>query len=227
MYFVRDTLRDYYTNLLKQGIDTRGRGLIWIIQRLEKLGVHIESSMLPKFLSEISPSPKDFLEQLARLDIEITALKKHSVKNRKRISRERQSTLRKDAPILKPGETRISINPILDHSRPSSGFSLYNPKHSQGIVRPDPNISLEEVNKMSNSFLGEVSSPSHNHDYEPEITQKINEEKMLKKQYAAKLGKYFINIPVSKRKQILPIIVSALFGESSFELDIMKSANSS
>ncbi len=80
--FVKGVLIEYYTNLLRQGTDTRyfltanyrGRGLIWIIQKLAKLGVTLDQSMLPQLL--VPFSVEDYLEKIARLEKEITHLKK-------------------------------------------------------------------------------------------------------------------------------------------------------
>lgn len=74
--FVKSVLRDYYTNLFKQGTDTRGRGLIWIIQKLKKLGVMLDYSMFPAFLKPLEPGPQNYLEQVAELDLQLRVLKK-------------------------------------------------------------------------------------------------------------------------------------------------------
>ena len=52
----------------------------------------------------------------------------------------------------------------------------------------------------------------------------INEIKELKKNQATKLSKFFASLSAAARKILLPKVVAALFGESSYEIDIMRYA---
>ena len=61
-------------------------------------------------------------------------------------------------------------------------------------------------------------------EYEKELTRRMIELQRFKKDQAQKLGKFFSNIPLSSRKQLLPKITAALFGETSYEIEIIKHA---
>ncbi len=60
----------------------RGQGLVWIIQKLLKLGVVLDPSMLPDFLAPLEPSPQAILEQLARKETDIQQFIKMSGRHR-------------------------------------------------------------------------------------------------------------------------------------------------
>jgi len=58
--------------LLKEGSDTRGKGLIWIIQCLQDLEVIIQKEMMPDFIDNDS---KDFIMSLAQKDYQLGQLR--------------------------------------------------------------------------------------------------------------------------------------------------------
>jgi hypothetical protein len=47
---VLDAKIKHYTNLLKEGADTRGQGLCWIIKKLRGLGIQATEEHFPPFL---------------------------------------------------------------------------------------------------------------------------------------------------------------------------------
>ncbi len=59
---------------------------------------------------------------------------------------------------------------------------------------------------------------------EAELAKARSDIELLKKEYAQKLGQFFARIPPSLRKALLPRVCAALFGESTYELDIVKHA---
>lgn len=115
--FVRGILREYYVNLLKQGTDTRGRGLIWIIQKLDKLGVRVDPLMFPPFLVPLHPYLQNYLEELARRDREVKLLKKKLRKSRTKPKDDDNfsSTMhKKDAALARYLAGKASINEEYD-----------------------------------------------------------------------------------------------------------------
>jgi len=70
--FIRNIQIEYYTKLLKKGLDIRGKGLIWIIETLWDLDYKIDKMQLPEMLDERS---KDFILEIATKDYEMALLK--------------------------------------------------------------------------------------------------------------------------------------------------------
>ena len=52
--FLKGILKDYYTRILKNGVDCRGRGLIWIIQILKGLNIVVDTYHMPDYLDQNS-----------------------------------------------------------------------------------------------------------------------------------------------------------------------------
>ena len=46
----------------------------------------------------------------------------------------------------------------------------------------------------------------------------------FKKEHAQKLGKCFYSMPLATQKYMLPKVTACLFGETSYEIEIMKQA---
>ncbi|CDW87738.1 UNKNOWN [Stylonychia lemnae] len=70
--FIRNIQIEYYSKLLKQGNDIRGKGLIWIIETLWDLEYKIDKLQLPEILDERS---KDFILEIATKDYEMAQIK--------------------------------------------------------------------------------------------------------------------------------------------------------
>ncbi len=76
---------------------------------------------------------------------------------------------------------------------------------------------------MNASRLGLGANPT-NRDYEREIARRVIRLQQVKREQAQRLGKYFANLSLETRKNLLPRITAALFGESSYEIEIIKQA---
>mmetsp|Transcript_34922 Transcript_34922/g.26067 ORF Transcript_34922/g.26067 Transcript_34922/m.26067 type:complete len:89 (-) Transcript_34922:127-393(-) len=61
--FLKNIQREYYTQILKQGDDIRGKGIIWVIEAMWDIGLKVYRTMLPENIDEKS---KDFIIELAR-----------------------------------------------------------------------------------------------------------------------------------------------------------------
>ncbi len=61
-------------------------------------------------------------------------------------------------------------------------------------------------------------------DCQQEIVRKIYALNVMKKEQAQRLGKFFANMNASGRKLLLPRVTAALFGETTYEIEIMRHA---
>jgi hypothetical protein len=95
--FIKNIQKEYYTKLLKQGDDIRGKGLIWIIQTMWDIDFKVTKQMFPDMMDELS---KDFLLDLATKDYELMKMKKEyqffkiSLKNLLELANKSRSTSR-------------------------------------------------------------------------------------------------------------------------------------
>ena len=48
--FIKNVQKEHYLKLLKEGKDTRTKGLIWIVECLQDLDILINKDMMPPFL---------------------------------------------------------------------------------------------------------------------------------------------------------------------------------
>eukprot|EP00347_Sterkiella_histriomuscorum_P020017 403339420 len=70
--FIKNIQKDHYLKLLKEGKDTRAKGLIWIIECLKELDIVILKDMMPGFIDQAS---NDFIMQLAYKDYQLSQLR--------------------------------------------------------------------------------------------------------------------------------------------------------
>ncbi|CDW89407.1 UNKNOWN [Stylonychia lemnae] len=79
MKFIKNVQKEHYLKLLKDGKDTRGKGLIWIVECLKDLDIIILKEMMPSFIDE---SSKEFIMTLAMRDYQLGKLRLELTKSR-------------------------------------------------------------------------------------------------------------------------------------------------
>jgi hypothetical protein len=70
-FLIKDQ-RNYYTDILKKGIDVRSEGLCWVVKKLIELNAHLDASMFPKNLDH---EQVDYILTFSYKLIEIQQLK--------------------------------------------------------------------------------------------------------------------------------------------------------
>lgn len=66
--FLQTTQRQYYSKLLKEGTDCRGKGLWWIVKELFKVGVTIDITNFPEVIDEENAQ---YLKSVAKIMLKI------------------------------------------------------------------------------------------------------------------------------------------------------------
>ena len=86
------------------------------------------------------------------------------------------------------------------------------------------NIHIKYTNKSNHESPYSISESGNlnNKYYEKNMSKILFSIQSLKKDQSKKLSKYFSNLSSETRKLLLPKVVAALFGESSYEIDIIK-----
>jgi len=86
---------------------------------------------------------------------------------------------------------------------------------------PISNRKFDPLSEYSNSKSASSRYNPQSLD-ETLISKKKEEIENLKREETQKLGKLFASIPLSTRKMLLPRVTAAVFGESSYEIEVIK-----
>ncbi len=87
--------------------------------------------------------------------------------------------------------------------------------HAFALEPPGPKLTDQSHTKSSSSRQQQTFDESL-------IQRKKEELETLKKEETQKLGKFFASISMAARKMVLPRVTAALFGESAYEIEILK-----
>ncbi len=243
LLFVKGILKEYYVNLLHQGTDTRGRGLIWIIQKLDKLGVRADQMMFPQFLAPLNPYIENYLEELAKKDKELRLLKKKCGKYRSGRPGvlSTRALQRTDTLFSRYVMGKASISDEYNSCWSTVKRELRNISYASSPNNRPSDLGQASATSMgslqSKTFdfrsvlargttmaMGKLSGKAAEINCEKDVVRKLYEIQVLKKDQSQKLGKFFSNISVTARKMLLPRVTAALFGESSYEIEMIKYA---
>jgi len=152
----------------------------------------------------LQPGAKNFLEEFARRDKELEKLKKiHNRTNCYLINHVYSSNdLIRNSPMKDSGLNKHYLEALKKNiSTLDSGVVQANAYHSETSSLDLKRINVENI-----------------------IKQKLHELQSLKDEQVKRLGKYFGSMPLTLRKTLLPKVVAALFGESAYEIEILKQA---
>jgi hypothetical protein len=85
----KSKLVDHYHALLKEGRDSRGEGLIWILKEIISLGSNVKLSCMPNFLDETSIL---YLFKYTKLDLELRKVIEEKTKLKMRLKKKKEET---------------------------------------------------------------------------------------------------------------------------------------
>ena len=91
-------------------------------------------------------------------------------------------------------------------------------------LRALPNINSNKLGTSPSMNRCNVMKNPHQISSETEVFKKTHQLQLLKRDFIVKLGKYFSTLPLATRKSLISKISAALFGESSYELELNKQA---
>ena len=198
--FVKGLLGEYYTNLLKHGTDTRDKGLVWIVQKLYKLGLVVGLGMYPDYLDFFQPDANEYLTTLATKETNANRYAKHLERTRKALAAPKSAVA------------------TIDQANHSSASNHRGKAKVIAETQKVSQISRQlEVHIFKNTLL-KVSVP----EYEKELIQLRSEIENLKKETAKRLGYALSNVPITTRRMLLPKSTAALFGEAGYEIEVAK-----
>ncbi len=86
---MKSKLLDHYHALLKEGRDSRGEGLIWILKEIIFLGSNIKLSCMPNFLDEASIV---YLFKYTKIDLELRKIIEDKTKLKMRLKKKKEET---------------------------------------------------------------------------------------------------------------------------------------